>query len=84
MVQMETFLGDWLGNETDVPRETCEEILSHPLGGVEGAYRLSSSTANKRAALELWARRRTGSPPPCFNAFVSASRRVARSVDYWA
>jgi integrase len=48
-------LRDWLGNETDVPRETCEEILSHTLGGVEGAYRRSSSTAKKRAALELWA-----------------------------
>jgi integrase len=48
-------LRDWLGNETEVPRETCEEILSHTLGGVEGAYRRSSSTAKKRAALELWA-----------------------------
>jgi hypothetical protein len=43
-----------LGNETDVPRETCEEILSHTVYGVEGAYRRSSSTAKKRAALELW------------------------------
>jgi integrase len=48
-------LRDYLGNETDTPRETCEEILSHTLSGVEGAYRRQSSTTKKRAALELWA-----------------------------
>jgi hypothetical protein len=37
-----------------VPRETCEEILSHTLGGIEGGCRRSSSKANKRAVLELW------------------------------
>ena len=26
-------LRDWLGNETDTPRETCEEILSHTVYG---------------------------------------------------
>jgi integrase len=57
-------LRDWLGNETDVPRETCEEILSHTLGGVEGAYRRSSSTPKKRAALELWATYLAGRAAP--------------------
>jgi hypothetical protein len=42
------------GNGTDTPRETCKEILSHTVYGVEGAYGRSSSTAKERAALELW------------------------------
>jgi hypothetical protein len=53
-------LRDWLGNETDPPRETCEEILSHVVSGVEGAYQRSSSTGKKRTALELWAAYLTG------------------------
>ena len=57
-------LRDWLGNETEVPRETCEEILSHTVVGVEGAYRRSSSTAKKRAALELWSFFLTGKVAP--------------------
>ena len=43
------------GNETDTPRETCDgNFVAHRLR-VEGAYGPSSSTAKKRAALELWA-----------------------------
>jgi hypothetical protein len=45
---------EWLGNETDTPRETCQEILSHTVYGVQGAYGRSSSTAKKRAAPESW------------------------------
>jgi integrase len=57
-------LRDYLGNETDVPRETCEEVLSHACVGVEGAYRRQSSTTKKRAAVELWAAYLTGGVDP--------------------
>ena len=48
-------LRDWLGDCTNVERETCEMILAHTVQGVEGAYRRSTSIEKRRQALTLWA-----------------------------
>jgi integrase len=47
-------LRDWLGDCTTVDRDTAEQILAHTIGGVEGAYRRSTSIEKRRQALTLW------------------------------
>jgi integrase len=47
-------LRDWLGDCTNVERETCEMILAHTVQGVEGAYRRSTSVEKRKQALMLW------------------------------
>ena len=49
-------LRDWAGDETSFPREVCEEVLAHVVGGVEGAYRRSDALARRRELMEAWAR----------------------------
>jgi hypothetical protein len=44
-----------LRDETDFPREVCEGVLAHVVGGVEGAYRRSDVLEKRRALLEAWA-----------------------------
>jgi integrase len=52
---MRSTLRDWLGDKTDVPREVCEQILAHTVGGVEGAYRRGNAIEKRKDALQLWA-----------------------------
>jgi integrase len=53
-------LRDWLGDCTNVDRDTAEQILAHTIGGVEGAYRRSTSIEKRRQALTLWGNYVTG------------------------
>ncbi len=46
-------LRDWAGDETSFPREVCEGVLAHVVGGVEGAYRLSDALEKRRALLAV-------------------------------
>lgn len=48
-------LRDWAGDETSFPREVCEGVLAHVVGGVEGAYRRSDALEKRRALLAAWA-----------------------------
>jgi integrase len=48
-------LRDWAGDETSFPREVCEGVLAHVVGGVEGAYRRSDALEKRRALLVAWA-----------------------------
>jgi integrase len=48
-------LRDWAGDETSFPREVCEGVLAHVVGGVEGAYRRSEALEKRRALLGAWA-----------------------------
>jgi integrase len=48
-------LRDWAGDETSFPREVCEGVLAHVVGGVEGAYRRSDALEKRRALLGAWA-----------------------------
>jgi integrase len=47
-------LRDWAGDETSFPREVCEGVLAHVVGGVEGAYRRSDALEKRRALLAAW------------------------------
>jgi hypothetical protein len=47
-------LRDWAGDETSFPREVCEGVLAHVVGG-EGAYRRSDALEKRRALLGAWA-----------------------------
>jgi integrase len=48
-------LRDWAGDETSFPREVCEGVLAHVVGGIEGAYRRSDALEKRRALLAAWA-----------------------------
>jgi integrase len=48
-------LRDWAGDETTFPREVCEGVLAHVVGGVEGAYRRSDALEKRRGLLAAWA-----------------------------
>jgi integrase len=48
-------LRDWAGDETTFPREVCEGVLAHVVGGVEGAYRRSDALEKRRSLLAAWA-----------------------------
>jgi integrase len=48
-------LRDWAGDETSFPREVCEGVLAHVVGGVEGAYRRSDALEKRRGLLAAWA-----------------------------
>lgn len=48
-------LRDWAGDQTSFPREVCEGVLAHVVGGVEGAYRRSDALEKRRALLGAWA-----------------------------
>jgi integrase len=48
-------LRDWAGDETPFPREVCEGVLAHVVGGVEGAYRRSDALEKRRSLLAAWA-----------------------------
>jgi integrase len=48
-------LRDWAGDETTFPREVCEGVLAHVVGGVEGAYRRSDALEKRRTLLAAWA-----------------------------
>jgi integrase len=47
-------LRDWAGDKTSFPREVCEGVLAHLVGGVEGAYRRSDALEKRRALLDAW------------------------------
>jgi integrase len=47
-------LRDWAGDETSFPREVCEGVLAHVVGGVEGAYRRSDALEKRRGLLVAW------------------------------
>jgi integrase len=49
-------LRDWAGDETSFPREVCEGVLAHVVGGVEGAYRRSDALTRRRELMDAWAR----------------------------
>jgi integrase len=47
---------DWIGDQTDFPREIAEEALSHRVGNaVERAYRRGNALAKRRILMEDWA-----------------------------
>jgi integrase len=47
---------DWAGNETQFPREVCEEALGHAVGdAVERSYRRGDALAKRRALMGEWA-----------------------------
>jgi integrase len=48
-------LRDWAGDETSFPRDVCEGVLAHVVGGVEGAYRRSDALEKRRTLLAAWA-----------------------------
>jgi hypothetical protein len=47
-------LRDWAGDKTSFPREVCEGVLAHVVGGVEGAHRRSDALEKRRALLDAW------------------------------
>ncbi len=48
---------DWVGNETNFPRELAEHALAHVLGDqAEQAYRRSDALARRRELMDTWAR----------------------------
>jgi integrase len=67
-------LRDWLGDCTGVERETCEMILAHTIGGVEGAYRRSTSIEKRRQALTLWGDYVTGAQASNVVQFATSAR----------
>ncbi|HZK82103.1 MAG TPA: hypothetical protein VFC46_13570, partial [Humisphaera sp.] len=47
---------DWIGDETDHPREIAEHALAHTVGGkVERAYRRKDALAKRRLIMDDWA-----------------------------
>jgi integrase len=67
-------LRDWLGDCTSVERETAEMILAHTIGGVEGAYRRSTSIEKRRQALILWGEYVTGASAQNVVQFSASAR----------
>ena len=53
-------LRDFLGDRTNVERETAEMCLQHFSKGTEAAYRRSTALEKRRIALTLWARHVVG------------------------
>ena len=48
---------DWVGEETDFPRELAEAALAHQVGdAVERAYRRGDALAKRRELMEVWSR----------------------------
>lgn len=46
---------DWVGNETDFPREVAEAALAHVVGdAAEQAYRRGDALEKRRSLMELW------------------------------
>jgi integrase len=56
-------LRDWAGDETSFPREVCEGVFAHVVGGVEGAYRRSDALEKRRALL-------AGRPPQTSSRYL--------------
>ena len=47
---------DWVGNETDFPREVAEAALAHVVGdAAEQAYRRGDALEKRRSLMEAWA-----------------------------
>jgi len=47
---------DWAGEQTNFPREVCEDALAHRVGGpVEEAYRRGDFLEKRRRLMEAWA-----------------------------
>ena len=47
---------DWVGNETNFPREVAEAALAHVVGdAAEQAYRRGDALEKRRALMEAWA-----------------------------
>jgi integrase len=67
-------LRDWLGDCTNVDRETCEMILAHTVQGVEGAYRRSTSIEKRRQALTSWGDYVTGAQVLNIVQFAASTR----------
>jgi integrase len=54
---------DWVGDETNFPRELAELALAHSVGsGVELAYRRGTAFEKRRLLMELWAAYCSGRP----------------------
>lgn len=54
---------DWIGDETDWPRELAEQCLAHAAGdAVETAYRRGSAFSKRRKIMEAWADFCAGAP----------------------
>jgi integrase len=48
---------DWAGNETNTPREVCEQALSHLVGDkAEQAYRRDTAIEKRRRLMDSWSR----------------------------
>ncbi|MDR2881215.1 MAG: integrase, partial [Azoarcus sp.] len=46
---------DWVGEETDFPRELAEAALAHQVGNdVERAYRRGDALERRRKLMEAW------------------------------
>ena len=47
---------DWVGNETQFPREVAEAALAHVVGdAAEQAYRRGDALEKRRALMKVWA-----------------------------
>jgi integrase len=67
-------LRDWLGDCTNVDRDTAEQILAHAIPGVEGAYRRSTGLEKRRQALALWGDYVTGQQESNVVSFAALAR----------
>ena len=67
-------LRDWAGDETAFPREVCEGVLAHVVGGVEGAYRGRTPWRSADRCLPL------GRTTSVETTMLSRSRRRPNSV----
>ncbi|MFK0335382.1 tyrosine-type recombinase/integrase [Rhizobium sp. NPDC090275] len=53
---MRSAFRDWAGNQTNYPRELCEEALAHQVGNkVEQAYRREQAIEKRRPMMRDWA-----------------------------
>jgi integrase len=57
-------LRDWVGDETEFPREVAEAVLAHAVGdATERAYRRGSAFEKRRTLMESWSAYVTGAAP---------------------
>jgi hypothetical protein len=47
-------LRDWVGDETDFPRDVAEHALAHKVKGVEGDYRRGDALKKRRKLMAAW------------------------------
>jgi integrase len=47
-------LRDWVGDETEFPRDVAEHALAHKVKGVEGDYRRGDALKKRRGLMAAW------------------------------